>query len=57
VVPPSKIVRFNMGNLKAYESGKLPHVLTLVTQENVQIRQNSLEACRQFINKKLDENI
>lgn len=57
VVPPSKIVKFNMGNLKGYESGKLPHVLTLVTDENIQIRQNSLEACRQFVNKKLDENI
>ncbi len=56
-VPPSKIVKFSMGNLKAYEEGKFPHVLTFVTTEPIQIRQNSLEACRQFINKKLDENL
>jgi large subunit ribosomal protein L10e len=56
-VPPSKIVKFSMGNLKLYEEGKLPHVLTLVTTEPVQIRQNALEACRQFINKKLDEEL
>ncbi len=54
-VPPSKIVKFNMGNLKGYEVGKFPHKITFVTDENIQIRQNALEACRQFINKKLDE--
>jgi large subunit ribosomal protein L10e len=56
-VPPAKIVKFSMGNLKLYEAGKLPHVLTLVTTEPVQIRQNAFEACRQFINKKLDEEL
>ncbi len=56
-VPPAKIVKFNMGNMKLYEDGKLPHVLTLVTTEPIQIRQNALEACRQFINKKLDEEL
>lgn len=56
-VPPSKIVKFNMGNLHACEDGKFPHVLTLVTTEPIQIRQNALEACRQFLNKKLDEGI
>ena len=57
-VPPSKIVKFSMGNLDMYEAGKFPHVLTLINIEKVvQIRQNALEACRQFINKKLDENL
>ncbi len=55
-VPPSLIVKFNMGNQKGCEAGKFPHKLTLVTDENIQIRQNALEACRQFINKKLDEH-
>jgi len=56
-VPPSKIVKFSMGNLEMYEAGKFPHVLTLATTEPIQIRQNALEACRQFINKKLDEKL
>ncbi len=56
-VPPSKIVKFSMGNLKFFEDGKYPHILTLITDEPIQIRQNALEACRQFINKKLDEEI
>jgi len=54
-VPASVIVKFRMGNLGLYEAGKLPHVLTLVTTEDIQIRQNAIEACRQFLHKKLDE--
>lgn len=56
-VPPSKIVKFSMGNLELYEAGKFPHILTLITTQKIQIRQNALEACRQFINKKLDEEL
>jgi large subunit ribosomal protein L10e len=56
VVPPQKIVRFSMGNEQGFKEGKLPYELTVVSDENVQIRHNSLEACRQFINKKLEEN-
>lgn len=56
VVPPQKIVKFEMGNISAFKKGKLNHVLTVVTTENVQIRHNAFEACRQFINKKLEKN-
>ncbi len=56
-VPQQKIVKFNMGKEKLYLRGKLPHVLTLVSEENIQIRQNALEACRQFLNKKLDTEL
>ncbi|NMB66669.1 50S ribosomal protein L16 [Candidatus Woesearchaeota archaeon] len=54
VIPPSKIVKFTMGNLNAYKEGKFSKSLSLVMEEKVQIRQNALEAVRQFINKKLD---
>lgn len=53
--PPSMIVKYNLGNQKGFDEGKFPHILTLRTIENCQIRQNALEACRQFINKELDE--
>lgn len=52
--PQQKIVKFAMGKEGLYTRGKLPHVLTLVSSEHVQIRQNALEACRQYLNKKLD---
>ena len=53
MVPPQKIVKFTMGRENLYNSGKLPYVLTLISRENVQLRHNALESCRQFINKKL----
>lgn len=54
VVPPQKIVKFTMGSESLLREGKLPHQITVVVEENVQIRHNALEACRQYINKKLD---
>jgi large subunit ribosomal protein L10e len=57
VVPPAKIAKFRMANLKGYEAGKLPHLLTLVTDEKIQVRQNALEACRQFIDRKLNDEL
>ena len=57
VVPPQKIVKFSMGDGKIYEAGKYAHRLALVTTEAVQIRHNALEACRQYINKALDESL
>ncbi len=56
-IPPQKIVKFTMGSETLYNEGKLPHSLILVSEENVQIRHNALEACRQFINKKLDREL
>ena len=54
-VPPQNIVKFTMGSEKLSREGKLPHELTLVSDEAAQIRHNALEACRQYINKQLDE--
>lgn len=55
VVPPQKIVKFDMGKVAEFKKGKFPHVLTVVSTENVQVRHNAFEACRQFINKKIDK--
>ena len=54
-IPPQKIVKFVMGNQQIFNAGKFNYHLTLVSEENVQIRHNALEACRQFLNKKLDK--
>jgi large subunit ribosomal protein L10e len=55
VVPPQKIIKFTMGDSATYAKGKFPYELTIISTENVQIRHNSLESCRQYINKKLDK--
>jgi len=54
VVPPQKIVKFEMGKIAPFQQGKLPYVITVVVTEKVQIRHNAFEACRQFLNKKMD---
>lgn len=51
-VPPKIITKFCMG--KDNES-KLKYRLTLVSCENVQLRQNATESCRQYLHKELDE--
>ena len=51
-VPPQKIVKFVMGKGK-----NLTHLLKVVSDEKCQIRDNALEACRQFINKKLEKGL
>jgi large subunit ribosomal protein L10e len=55
VVPPQKIVKFEMGKVSEFKTGKFPHLLKVVSTEPIQIRHNAFEACRQYINKKLDK--
>ncbi len=56
-VPQQKIVKFVMGNTKAFQQKKLKLVLKLVAGENVQIRDNALEASRQVVNKILEKSL
>ena len=53
-VPPQNIVKFSMGANNLWQEGKLPHEITVISTESAQIRHNALEACRQYINKRLD---
>jgi ribosomal protein L10e len=52
-VPPQKIVKFNMGNIKKFEKGDFNRKITLSTEQNIQIRDLALEAVRQTLNKDL----
>ncbi len=54
-IPPSKIVKFNMGNKDAYVSGKHGFVVRFICEEKVQIRDNALESARLLLNKNLDK--
>jgi len=54
-VPPQKIVKFTMGKQFLYNKGKFPYELIIISAEKVQIRHNAFEACRQYINKKLEK--
>lgn len=54
--PPSKIVKFDMGDVAGYNEGKYPIKVRLVVTENVQIRDTALEAARQVIIKAMETN-
>ncbi|MEK6906338.1 MAG: 50S ribosomal protein L16 [Nanoarchaeota archaeon] len=56
-VPPQKIAKFSMGSESLFNKGKLLHCLTIVSTGHTQIRHNALEACRQYITKKLEEEL
>jgi|SRR3989344_6859630 len=52
-VPHQKIVKFNMGDPKAFNEGKFKIKMTLLAGEDIQIRDMALEAARQTIHKDL----
>ena len=56
-IPNSKIVKFKMGDLVGFKNGKYPIVLNVISKEQIQIRDNSIEAVRQFLNRFLTEKI
>jgi ribosomal protein L16/L10AE len=56
-VPPQKIVKFNMGEISAFNKGKMKNKITIVALENVQIRDMALEAVRQMLHNRMTKNI
>jgi len=56
-VPQSQIVKFVMGDAKGKDQGKYPISLIVRSKEKVQIRDNAIEAIRQFLNRFLLERV
>ena len=54
-IPPNKVVKFHMGAIKDFDEGKLKFIIKLVSGEKIMIRDNSLEACRQHVNRLMDK--
>ncbi|MBU1082568.1 MAG: 50S ribosomal protein L16 [Spirochaetes bacterium] len=50
-VPNSRIVKFKMGDITGFDDGKYPIQLHVFSKETCQIRDNSIEAVRQFLNR------
>ncbi|MFA7708146.1 MAG: 50S ribosomal protein L16 [Candidatus Pacearchaeota archaeon] len=55
MVPPQKIVKFNMADSKGFEAGIYKIKVTLSTEESIQIRDLSLEAVRQSLHKDMTD--
>ncbi len=57
VVPPNKVVKYNIGNQKAYEEGKFPYVLRLTTDETLVIKDLAIESGRMVLTKHLETKV
>jgi large subunit ribosomal protein L10e len=55
-VPQSKITKFVMGDVHNFNDNKFPYVISLVSCEPIQIRDNAIEAARQFVHRQLEEH-
>jgi len=53
-IPPSKIVKFLMGDIKKFDNKGFPFNVVLKSVENAQVRDVALEAARQHIHRELE---
>ncbi|MBT6690585.1 50S ribosomal protein L16 [archaeon] len=56
-VPNAKIVKYKMGDQRAFDAGEFPVVLHMISKEKCQIRDNSIEAIRQYLNRFLQVKV
>src|SRR3989344_131552 len=56
-IPSSKIVKFKMGDIKGFKEGKYPLQIRVISKENIQVRDNSIEAVRQYFNRFIQEKV
>ena len=54
-IPNSKVVKYKMGDITGFDDGKFPIQIQIVSKEAVQIRDNSIEAVRQYLNRFLQK--
>ena len=52
-VPVSKVIRYDMGNVKK----KYKYSVDLISRENIQVRHNALESARQVGNRRLENKL
>ena len=56
-IPPQKIVKFEMGNVRKHNEKKFKYRIRLVSGLNVQIRDLALEAVRQTLQNRLSKRL
>jgi large subunit ribosomal protein L10e len=56
-VPNSKVVKMKMGDVSGYDAGAYPIIMNIVSKDRIQIRDNSIEAARQYLNRFLQEKL
>jgi large subunit ribosomal protein L10e len=56
-VPDSRIVKFKMGDIKGFDNGEYKIQISVTSKETCQIRDNSIEAVRQYLNRFLQAKL
>jgi len=57
VVPPNKVVKYNIGNQKAYVEGRLPFILSMISDEQLVIKDLAIESARMVLTKNLETKL
>lgn len=57
VVPPNKVVKYQIGNIKAHIAGTYTFKLTMISNEPILVRDTAIEAARQLLTKQLDTKL
>lgn len=56
-MPPSKLVKFVMGDSQGYFAKKFPFIIALVADQEIQFRDNAIESARQLLHRQLEEKL
>lgn len=56
-VPNSKVVKLKMGDVAGWENGKYKIILKLIARDKIQLRDNAIEAVRQYLHRFLTESV
>jgi large subunit ribosomal protein L10e len=56
-VPNSKIVKFKMGDIKGFVKEEYPIQIMVISKERIQLRDNAIEAVRQYLNRFIQTKI
>jgi len=56
-VPNSKVVKLKMGDLQGWQTGKYKTILKIISKEKMQLRDNAIEAVRQYLHRFLTEQV
>ncbi len=57
VVPPNKVVKYNLGNQRAFEESRMPFILRMISDETLVIRDLAIESARMVLTKNLEEKL
>jgi len=56
-IPPSRLVKYAMGNVAKYLSGGYPFILQMISKDSLQVRDAAIESARKQIHHAIEEHI